>query len=65
MGWINLNNQKPKEKQMVVFIAKDVEGVCSGLYTSDPYCGWIQNGQFVRWPHEFNTTHYMEIPHCE
>lgn len=35
----------------------------NGLYTSDPYCVWIQrDGTLARWPHEYKPTHYMEIP---
>lgn len=31
-------------------------------YTSDPYCVWIENGKFVRWPHPFPPTHYAVLP---
>ena len=31
-------------------------------YTTDPYCVWYENGDFVRWPHKFTPTHYAILP---
>jgi len=33
------------------------------VYTSDPYCVWITlGGKMPRWPHEFEPTHFCELP---
>lgn len=64
-AWIELddNESRPRERQMVVLIAKDVDIGTPRTYTSDPYCGWLnRDGTFSRWPHSFQPTHYMEIP---
>lgn len=56
---------KPADKELVVFIAKDVYPTenSSLKYTSDPYCGWICKGAFYRWPHaNFKPTHFMVLP---
>ena len=31
-------------------------------YISDPWCVWYENGDFIRWPHKFNPTHWMPLP---
>lgn len=32
-------------------------------YTTDPYCVWITKaGTMPRWPHDFEPTHFIEIP---
>lgn len=68
-GVIEENNWKsiseygiPPEHKMCVFIAKDVKYCNDQLtYNTDPWCGWYRNGEYVRWPHKFNPTHYVEI----
>lgn len=36
----------------------------SGEYTTDPYCVWLDrtNTVFVRWPHPFPPTEFVELP---
>lgn len=42
--------------------------VCNGFtggrpYTSDPWCVWrTADGEFARWPHHFEPTHWMPLP---
>ncbi|MND47899.1 hypothetical protein D3C80_388050 [compost metagenome] len=37
--------------------------VGGAIYTSDPYCVWITlGGKMPRWPHEFEPTHFCELP---
>lgn len=60
--WTDINLDPPKDKEMVVFRAFNVQQGTAGNYTSDPYCGWIQNNEYVRWPHPFPPTHYMKLP---
>lgn len=32
-------------------------------YTSDPWCVWrTADGEFARWPHPFQPTHWMPLP---
>ena len=60
--WISLKEKMPEFKKIVVFKAFDVDVGVGSLYTTDPYCGWIQGQEFVRWPHQFPPTHYAELP---
>ena len=57
----------PKDRKMFVVQAFDVEtglstpsGGCR--YTTDPWCVWYSNGEFVRWPHPFPPTHWLPLP---
>lgn len=46
-------------KRGEMFVVKGF-GVRDGTYNTDPYCVWIDSGgEFVRWPHPFQPTHYM------
>ena len=55
----------PKGRRMFVVQAFSV---CNGFtggkpYTTDPYCVWQEdNGAFARWPHNFQPTHWAELP---
>ena len=51
-------------KKMFVVIAIDAKiPDLEKKYTSDPYCVWRgKNGEFVRWPHDFQPTHWCELP---
>ena len=52
----------PKDtKELFVAIAIDIN-IHNGKYTSDPYCVWRQDGEFIRWPHEFAPTHWYPLP---
>lgn len=54
----------PKDRTMFVAIA------VLPNYTTDPWCVWYQpenltneqNCGFVRWPHPFPPTHWLQIP---
>ena len=68
MNWIPIEALHPQyyeTNQMFVVIAKDVEVVKGrNLYTSEPYCVWMESTGEVcsRWPHPFSPTHYCELP---
>ena len=52
----------PKETtQMFVVVAFGAK-VGATPYNSDPWCVWHQRGEFVRWPHKFSPTHWMQLP---
>lgn len=62
-GWVNLEDETPSEREHVVFKAFNVEYQKGKFYTTDPYCGWINEiGEFVRWPHNFPPTHFYRLP---
>lgn len=47
----------PDDKKMFVVI-----GVWD-KYVTDPYCVWKgRGGEFVRWPHKKQPTHWMPLP---
>lgn len=49
------------EKRMFVVIGINVPK--GRKYTTDPYCVWLnEDGTFSRWPHDFEPTHFMELP---
>lgn len=60
--WLDITLDPPADKEMVVFRGFNIQQGTANNYTTDPYCGWIQNGEFVRWPHPFPPTHYMKLP---
>lgn len=48
---------------MFVVRGFDVLTIATGIkYTTDPYCVWYEEGEFVRWPHRFPPTHWMPLP---
>ena len=53
-----------KDKVMVAIIGVTSGNVFTGgrPYTTDPYCGWFQDGKWQRWPHNWNPTHWMPLP---
>ena len=65
--WISLLDETPKEKEMVVFIAIDVDIGNGRKYTTDPYCGWMDyDGRNPRWPHNaMPPTHFCRLPECK
>ena len=62
--WIDLSTEKPKQKEMVVFIAIDADIGSGRKYTTDPYCGWMDcDGNIARWPHNaLAPTHFCRLP---
>lgn len=51
------------EKRMFVVIGIGVPMGSNRNYTTDPYCVWLnEDGTFSRWPHDFEPTHFMELP---
>lgn len=61
MEWRDIESA-PIGREMFVVRGFSVEGVASGLYTTDPYCVWRDGDTFARWPHQFPPTHWMPIP---
>jgi len=59
-GWNRLDQIRPPVKRMVMFVAIGIGP--RGDYSTDPYCGWVLDGEIMRWPHEFQPTHWMNIP---
>jgi hypothetical protein len=53
--------------KMFVVIAMGVKVTeSSPPYTSDPYCVWRESdGSLARWPHPFEPTHWLPLPHYE
>ena len=62
MYWHPIETAPKDTKKMFVVKACNIKhhGICN--YTSDPYCVWYENGAFVRWPHEFQPTHWFDLP---
>lgn len=65
--WLKIENLPDYYKTkptMFVVKAFDVLPMQNSIYkyTSDPYCVWLENGEYVRWPHPFPPTHYLELP---
>lgn len=59
--WQSIESAPKNRKRMFVVIAKDII-VHGRNYTSDPYCVWVEDGVFCRWPHKFLPTHWCELP---
>lgn len=60
-GWHPIETAPRHTKQMFVVQAFDVL-VRGHKYTTDPYCVWAEKAEFVRWPHQFDPTHWMPLP---
>lgn len=62
--WQPIETAPRDTKTMFVVKAFDVKPSpkYTGLYTTDPYCVWVEDGEFVRWPHLFPPTHWMPLP---
>lgn len=60
--WVSLSKDKLEDKEIVVFKAVGVPVGSARNYTTDPWCGWMMNGEFVRWPHDFPPTHFLRLP---
>ncbi len=60
-NWQPIETAPKNRKKMFVVKAFNVK-INDRPYTSDPYCVWSENGKFVRWPHSFEPTHWLELP---
>lgn len=62
MNWQPIETAPRNTREM--FVVKAFNTVTKGgtRYTSDAYCVWSERGKFVRWPHEFQPTHWMPLP---
>lgn len=61
-GWQPIKTAPTNSKQMFAVIAVNVPFGKDRRYTTDPYCVWNEGGKFVRWPHKFQPTHWMNLP---
>ena len=61
--WKPIESCPINSRTMFVAIAFGAE-IGTTPYNSDPYCVWRDDGKFVRWPHKFPPTHWMELPKC-
>ena len=66
-GWQPIETLQKGTRKMFVAIAFNVDTGLSApgggyRYTTDPWCVWYSNGEFVRWPHPFPPTHWMPLP---
>lgn len=66
MFWLkieNLPDHWKTDRGMFVVKAFDVfpNNQSPMKYTTDPYCVWMEDGEFIRWPHSFPPTHYMVL----
>lgn len=64
MKWQPIETAPTDTKTMFVVRAFDIKPFpeYTDLYTTDPYCIWVEDGEFVRWPHRFPPTHWMPLP---
>lgn len=67
MLWLkieSLSDYWKNNKKMFVVKAIDIfpNDFSPMKYTTDPYCVWMEDGDFVRWPHPFPPTHYTILP---
>lgn len=59
--WVKFEDEMPVDKAPIAMIGLDVAVGTFNKYTTDPYCGWVENGGYVRWPHPFNPTHWKYV----
>lgn len=50
----------PRERAPMIV----VRGILSSGYVTDPWCVWW-DGEWVRWPHEEQPTHWLPLPPLE
>lgn len=62
MNWQPIDTAPKDGLVMFVVRAFNVEWKPGFRYTSDPYCVWVERGEFVRWPHAFAPTHWAPLP---
>jgi len=59
----NLPDIYKETKRMFVVIGIGIPRGTTNNYTTDPYCVWRnEDGTFERWPHDFQPTHFYELP---
>lgn len=64
MEWLPIDTAPAGSREMFVVRGFDVS-VGSGMYTTDPWCVFVLDGKFVRWPHQFPPTHWCKLPEFE
>lgn len=57
--WYPIETAPKDGKTMFVVIGFGVRG---GTYNTDPYAVWKEGEKFVRWPHDFEPTHWTPLP---
>lgn len=65
MKWFPIEELVVQDREMFVAIAIDVQPFTDSCkkYTSDAYCVWrAANGEMIRWPHQFDPTHFIYLP---
>lgn len=63
MKWFPISELDIQDRKIFVAIAIDVYPQNGSFaYTSDPYCVWKDTGKFIRWPHNFEPTHFVYLP---
>ena len=61
-SWKYIESAPSNTKKMFVVCAFDVILDSGSKYTSDPVTTWAENGKFPRWKHDFEPTHWVELP---
>lgn len=63
-GWRPISELSPKQSRAMFVVKAFDADIGKGVrpYTSDAYCVWREGETFVRWPHPFPPTHFMELP---
>ena len=60
--WNPIVTAPQNTKNMFIVRAFNVTQGPARNYTSDPVATWSENGTFPRWKHEFQPTHWCELP---
>jgi hypothetical protein len=66
--WLTIDKLHDHVKGKEMFVVQAFGIVLEGssrIYTSDPYCTWLDadgNKPFPRWPHSFMPTHFCLLP---
>ena len=62
LKWLPIEQAPKDTKKMFVVKAVGAKVGSFNNYNSDPYCVWSENGEFIRWPHDFRPTHFCYLP---
>ncbi len=66
MKWLPIEELDMEDNLKVEVVVKAFNvKVYNTNYTSDPYCVFIRDRKFVRWPHHFPPTHFLVLPKME
>jgi hypothetical protein len=61
-NWKTIKLAPQNTKKMFLVQAFNVTNGPARNYTSDPVATWAVDGKFPRWKHDFDPTHWCEIP---